>query len=60
MKRNRINNLYLECSPPLEVILRRMKARIEILLQSDFSPTISYLKKDFEDLERHLKDKFII
>lgn len=57
---NRINELHLECHPPLEKILHCMKARIEVLVKSDFSPTVVFLKKDFEDLEEYLKDKFII
>jgi len=60
MKNRIVNNMFLQCSPPLEVILSRMEARIIVLLQSDFSPTIIFLKKDYEDLIRCLNDKIII
>ncbi len=54
--------MWLEINPPLEVILARMKGRIDILERSTqgIDITLIYLKKDFEDLERCLKDKIII
>ena len=58
----RLPQVFLACNPPLEVILHRMKARIDVLIKSEieFNPTLVYLKKDYEDLERRLKESVII
>ncbi len=58
---NRIKeHIFLQCSPPLEVILSRLETRISILSHGDNSATMVYLKKDYEDLISCLKDKIII
>lgn len=57
-----VSYIYLSCNPPLELIIKRLKTRIDIFYKSSrrFDPLLVYLKKDIEDLERCLRDKIII